>query len=166
MFIARFLFADLWRLTKPRALVTVRENFLLFIPKLATFLLFGSRLCFSFNPRTFLFRKTFHIHETISITTRTTTLECKQKMLISRNWISRMKPLPRKTGRGVHAFWGLRHLDGLLTLFKKNLFFSITRARFKTLFSFFRNTLALIMTFLLGKKKLGGRAKLALEGSQ
>ena len=62
----------------------------------ATFLLFGSRLCFSFNPRTFLFLRTFHVHEMISIATRTTTLECKQKMLISLNRISRIKPLPRK----------------------------------------------------------------------
>ena len=63
------------------------------------------------------------------------------------NRISRIKPLPRNTRRGVHAFWGLWHLDGLLTLFKY-LFFSTTRARFKILFWFFRNMLALIMAFL------------------
>ena len=67
------------------------------------------------------------------------------------NRISRIKPLPRKTRKGVHAFWGLWHLDGLLTLLK-NLFFSITRARFEILFSFFRNMLALIMTFILVQK--------------
>ena len=49
------------------------------------------------------------------------------------NRISRIKPLPRKTRKGVHAFWGLWHLDGLLTLLK-SLFFSITRARFEILF--------------------------------
>ena len=81
LFISRFLFANLSRVIKQRALVTVRKNFLLFIPKFATFLLFGSRFCFSFNPRTFVFRKPFQVHKTISIATRTTTLECKQKML-------------------------------------------------------------------------------------
>ena len=61
--------------TRQVSLVTVRENFLLFIPKFATFLLLGSRFCFSFNPRTFLFPRTFHVHEMISLATRTTTLE-------------------------------------------------------------------------------------------
>ena len=142
--------------TRQVSLVTVRENFLLFIPKFATFLLLGSRFCFSFNPKTFLFPRTFHVHQMISLATRTTTLECKQKMLISWNRISRIKPLPRKPRRVVHAFLGLWHLDGSLTLLK-NLFFSITRARFEILFSFFRNILALIMTFHLAKKKFFGQ---------
>ena len=60
------------------------------------------------------------------------------------NRITRINPLPRKTRKGVHTFWGLGHLDSLLTLLK-NLFFSITRARFEISFSFFRNMLALIM---------------------
>ena len=72
------------------------------------------------------------------------------------NRISRIKSLPRKTRKGVHAFWGLWHLDGLLTLLK-NLFFSITRVRFEILFSFFRNMLALIMTFLLVQKNFFGK---------
>ena len=97
----------------------------------------SNRFCFSFNPRTFLFPRTFHVHEMISMATRTTTRECKQKILNSWNRISRIKPLPRKTRRGVQAFSGLWHLEGLLTLLK-NLFFSITRARFEILFSFFR----------------------------
>ena len=69
--------------TRQVSLVTVSENFLLFISKFATFLLLGSRFCFSFNPRTFLFPRTFHVHEMISLATRTKTLECKRKMLIS-----------------------------------------------------------------------------------
>ena len=150
------LFADLWRLIKPRALVTVRENFLLFTLKFATFLLFGSRFCFSFNPRTFLFRKTFQVHETISIVIRTTTLECKQNMLISWNRVSGIKQLPRKTRRGVHAFWGLRHLDGLLTLFKKCLFLNNSRANWDFIFIFseyisFNNDLSFGKKNFLGK---------------
>ena len=39
--------------------------------------------CFRFNPRTFLFPRTFHVHEMISIATRTRTRVCKQKILIS-----------------------------------------------------------------------------------
>ena len=61
------------------SLATVRKNFLLLIPKFATFLLLGSRFCFSFNPRTFLFPRTFHVHEMISLATRTKTLKCKTK---------------------------------------------------------------------------------------
>ena len=171
VFIARFLsvlFTDLWRLVKPRALVTVRENFLFFIPKFATFLLFGSRFCFSFNPRTFLFRKAFHVHETISIATRTIALECKQKMLISWNRISRIKPLPRKTCTGVHhAFWGLWHLDGLLTLFRKSLFLNNSRAIWDFIFIFskyvsFNNDLSFGPKKFFGGKIIPGRFAVTL----
>ena len=164
LFISRFLLADLWRLIKPRALVTVRENFLLFTPKFATFLLFGSRFCCSFNLRTFLFRKTFQVHETISIATRTTTLECKQKMLICWNRISQIKTLPRKTRRGIHAFWGLWHLDGLLTLFEKSLFLNNSRAIWDFIF-IFSEYVSLNNDLSFGQKKFWG-AKLALEGLQ
>ena len=149
------LFADLWRLIKLRALVTVRENFLLFTPKFATFLLFGSRFCFSFNPRTFLFRKTFQVHETISIAIRTTTLECKQKMLISWHRISGIKQLPRKTCRRVHTFWV--DLDGLLTLFKKCLVLNNSRAIWDFIF-IFSEYVSFINDLSFGQKKnLGGK---------
>ena len=151
--------------TRQVSLVTVRENFLLFIPKFATFLLLRSRFCFSFNPRTFLFPRTFHVHEMISLATRTKTLECKRKMLIGWNRIFQIKPLPRKTRRVVHAFWALWHLDGSLTYFiEKSLFLNNSRKIWDFIFIFseyvsFNNDLS------LGQKNFF-RTKLALERLQ
>lgn len=116
-------FANFWGLIEP--LLPLVRFLLLLGQNSSVFFFLGPG--FAFYPRTFIHSGTFHDDEMISISWRifesATTLKCKQKMLMSWNRISWMKPFDAKRLLGSQCL--VRDYDTLVVyylLLKKSLF--------------------------------------------